>query len=293
MTASEVAATDAHASKHGRRRRLAWITAALVVPILALLLWPGRSAAYATPLGLDVADAAVAQAVVPNESPAPGIRHEQVASRAPVQRTGLCAWHVEFCKYRGSFVQVGVPFLVLGAIALPGWLLFRLYRRRRTGRPLSFGREILLLAAVVYLLGLAAITLTPNRNSRLRADATAGVDLRPNVASLTCSSASVSGAPNARAFCMQNAAGNVALFFPLGLLIPLVWRRLRFWHGVQIALALSIGIELVQYLSRAWGSYRSADVNDVILNGLGACLGLAVAYLLRLRQDVRPAVSRA
>lgn len=202
---------------------------------------------------------------------------------AQVQRTGLCALHVEFCKYRGSFEQIGVPFLLLGAIAIPCWLLFRLYRSRRTGRPPSIGREILLLTAVVYLLGLAAVTLTPNRNSRLRAEASAGVDLRPNLASLTCSSTSASSASNARAFCMQNAAGNVALFFPLGLLIPLVWGRLRFWRGVQIAFALSIGIELVQYSSRAWGSYRSADVNDVILNGLGACLGLAVVFLLRSR----------
>src|SRR5688500_182161 len=71
---------------------------------------------------------------------------------AQVQRTGLCALHLEFCKYRGSFHQVGVPFLLLGAIAVPCWLLFRLYRRRRTARPPSIGREILLLTAVVYLL---------------------------------------------------------------------------------------------------------------------------------------------
>ena len=75
------------------------------------------------------------------------------------------------------------------------------------------------------------------------------------------------------------------LFFPLGILIPLVWSRLRFWKSILIAVALSCGIELVQYLSSAWGSYRAADVNDVILNVLGACLGLALASLLRLRQS--------
>jgi glycopeptide antibiotics resistance protein len=83
------------------------------------------------------------------------------------------------------------------------------------------------------------------------------------------------------------------LFFPLGILMPLVWRRLRFWRGIQIAIALSISIELVQYLSSAWGSYRAADVNDVILNSLGACLGLVLMSLLRLRQSTRPAVPRA
>ena len=82
------------------------------------------------------------------------------------------------------------------------------------------------------------------------------------------------------------------LFFPLGILIPLVWTHLRFWRGILIAIALSSGIELVQYFSRAW-SNRTADVNDVVLNVLGASLGLALVFLLRLRRGTRPAVPRA
>jgi glycopeptide antibiotics resistance protein len=50
---------------------------------------------------------------------------------------------------------------------------------------------------------------------------------------------------------------------------------------ILIAIALSIGIETLQYVSRAWGSYRLADINDVILNTLGACGGLAVVSVLR------------
>ena len=192
---------------------------------------------------------------------------------------------VPFLRFR----QFAIPFLVLSVIALPCWLVFRLYRHRALGRP---HREILLLTVVVYLLILAAVTLAPNRNSRVRADATAGIELHPKLASLTCSSANLPSGSNARAFCMQNAGGNVLLFFPLGILIPLVWRHLRFWRGMQIAIALSFGIELVQYLSRTW-SDRSADVNDVVLNGLGACLGLALVSLLRLLQGTRPAVPRA
>lgn len=207
---------------------------------------------------------------------------------AQVQRTGLCAWHLEFCKYRGLYRQVGVPFLILSVIALPCWLVFRLYRRRTLGHPLSASREILLLTVVVYLLGLATLTLTPNGGLRLRAEATRVIELRPNLASLTCSPALLPGTPNARTFCVQNAAGNVLLFFPLGILLPLVWRQLRFWRGVQIAIALSISIELVQYLS----SHRSADVNDVILNVSGASLGLVVVYLLRSRHGTRPAIPR-
>jgi glycopeptide antibiotics resistance protein len=192
-----------------------------------------------------------------------------------------------FLAYR-SFA---LPILVLSLVVIPCWLAFRLYRHRTRGCPLSFPREVLLLTFVVYLSGLAAVTLSPNQN-RLPAQAIAGIELRPNLASLTCSSAFLPTGSSDRAFCVRNARGNIMLFFPLGILIPLVWRRLRFWKGIQIAVALSISIELVQYLSRAFGSYRSPDVNDVILNVLGAFLGLVLVSLLRLRRGTHPAVPR-
>jgi glycopeptide antibiotics resistance protein len=56
---------------------------------------------------------------------------------------------------------------------------------------------------------------------------------------------------------------------------------------ILIAIALSTGIEIVQYVSQAWGSYRLADINDVILNTLGACPGLAVVSAVRLLAGVR------
>ena len=194
-----------------------------------------------------------------------------------------------FLPYR-SFV---FPILVLSSIVVPCWLIFRLYRHRTGARPLLFHREILLLIFVVYLSGVAAVTLTPNRSSRLIAEGKGRMELRPSRASLTCSSALLPRGSTAQAFCVHNARGNVMLFFPLGLFLPLISRNLRFRTGILIAIALSISIELVQYLSSAWGSYRSADVNDVILNVLGACLGLALVALLRLPPGTRRAVASA
>jgi glycopeptide antibiotics resistance protein len=190
--------------------------------------------------------------------------------------------------YRSFFM----PFLVLSAITVPCWLVFRLYRRMSGHRP-SFQREILLLTVVLYLSGLAAATLTPSHPSRAVREATAGVELRPDLGSLTCSAAILPKGSTARAFCVRNARGNVWLFFPLGVLIPLVWSHLRFRRALLIAIALSFSIELLQFLSRALGSYRTADINDLVLNVLGASLGLALVFLLRLRRGIRPAVSSA
>ena len=188
--------------------------------------------------------------------------------------------------------SIVLSFVVLSLIASGGWLIVRLFLSRTPGYRLSFRREILLLTFVVYLSGLAAATLLPNRSSRLRAEASEGVDLQPSLASLTCSSAQLPMGSTARAFCVRNAAGNVILFFPLGILLPLLWRRLRFWSGLQVAIAVSVSVELVQYLSRGW-AHRTADVNDVILNSLGACLGLMLVSLLRLRLGSRRATPHA
>ena len=182
------------------------------------------------------------------------------------------------------------PFLVACAIVVPCWLIFRLYRRRNPGNRISFLREILLLIFVAYLAGLAVATLTPNRSSRMIAAGRGGVQLRPNLASLTCSSASMPEGSTARGFCEHNARGNVMLFFPLGILIPLLWTHIRFRRGILIAIAVSISIEIVQYLSSSLGSYRAVDINDVALNVIGASLGLMLVSVLRFRPRFRTAV---
>jgi glycopeptide antibiotics resistance protein len=191
-----------------------------------------------------------------------------------------------------SYRSLVAPILIVGSIVVPCWLLLRVYRLRTAGRRPSFRRELLLLGFVAYLSALAAVTLMPNQSSRVVAEGAGGIELRPDLAALTCSPAVLpSGAD--RGFCVRNARGNVMLFFPLGILLPLVWRRLRFWRAIQVAIGISFGIELVQYLSSAWGSYRAADLNDVILNGLGASLGLGLVFLLRLLRGTHPDLPRA
>ena len=179
-----------------------------------------------------------------------------------------------------AYRSIAAPFLMLSAVTVPCWAVGRLYHLRRRGRRLSPRHEGVLLAFVVYLSGVAAATLTPNRSARVLAQGASQVDLRPSLASLACSSAALPAESTARAFCVRNAQGNVVLFVPLGVLLPLTWPRVRFRRGVAIAAAVSVGIEVAQYLSASWG-HRTADVNDVILNTTGAILGLALVLPLR------------
>jgi glycopeptide antibiotics resistance protein len=79
---------------------------------------------------------------------------------------------------------------------------------------------------------------------------------------------------------LGGAAGNVALFLPLGFLLPLLMPRLdRLWRTVGAGLALSTAIELTQL---AFPGVRRSDVNDVLMNTLGTALGF-LAWRLAAR----------
>ncbi len=77
---------------------------------------------------------------------------------------------------------------------------------------------------------------------------------------------------------IQQLLGNVVMFVPLGFLLPLLSTRYRrFAMTAAVGLSVSVGIELVQLaLLLTLTSRRSVDVDDVILNVTGACLGYLV-----------------
>ncbi|MDK8482858.1 VanZ family protein [Corynebacterium sp. MSK105] len=75
-----------------------------------------------------------------------------------------------------------------------------------------------------------------------------------------------------------NTFGNIALFMPLGACLVVLGqnsRRIRFGRGgtILLAMALSLGIEITQYVF----SLGFSDVDDLVFNTLGASLG---AFLL-------------
>jgi glycopeptide antibiotics resistance protein len=75
-----------------------------------------------------------------------------------------------------------------------------------------------------------------------------------------------------------SVVGNIAAFLPVGLLAPLGWQRWRTWPAdLALGIGISLGIETSQLaISIAVGvPYRRADVDDVILNGLGTAIGYA------------------
>jgi glycopeptide antibiotics resistance protein len=81
------------------------------------------------------------------------------------------------------------------------------------------------------------------------------------------------------AFWVSQLVGNLLLLLPVGLFGPLVVPWLgRWWRVILVAALASAAIEVAQFQVPD----RSADVDDVLLNTLGALLGYWLLRLLRL-----------
>ena len=76
-----------------------------------------------------------------------------------------------------------------------------------------------------------------------------------------------------------DVVGNSFMLFPLGIYLPLLYKRItNFFTVTFAALLASLSIELMQLAT----NFRIADINDVILNTAGAAAGFIVFWLLRM-----------
>ena len=80
----------------------------------------------------------------------------------------------------------------------------------------------------------------------------------------------------------KQVVGNFIMLFPLGIYLPLLYKKLRKLSGFFAVLLISffvcVGIELLQLAT----NYRSTDVDDIMLNTMGACLGFIVYQLIKV-----------
>lgn len=128
---------------------------------------------------------------------------------------------------------------------------------------------------LVYLVVLAILTLRP-----VGADVESNV--RVNLKPFATILPALRHGPGS--FVFASLVGNVLAFVPLGLLMPLAFRRIPWPLVIVAGAALSAAIELTQYaLSTNLGyGYRRADIDDVIVNVFGTVVGLALYAVVRM-----------
>lgn len=74
-----------------------------------------------------------------------------------------------------------------------------------------------------------------------------------------------------------NLLGNVALFMPLGFLLPLVFRKANsFWKVSAASFLVSLLFELYQFITYT-GNF---DVDDLLLNSMGGAIGYACCVMV-------------
>lgn len=72
------------------------------------------------------------------------------------------------------------------------------------------------------------------------------------------------------AIAVRNLAGNLLMFLPLGIYLPIIWKKCRkLMTTLLISLTVLIGIELIQFLTLL----GSLDIDDLILNLCGILIG--------------------
>ena len=174
-------------------------------------------------------------------------------------------------------LQVAKSILFLAALTFPLWVATRFainISRQRRNQQILLTREFILASFFLYIVFLAAITIVPLPMSRFRTPSSEDINLIPVLNLARCLIQKPAGIPEGRKFCLENILGNIALFFPLGIMLPLVHHKFSsIWKVLILAMLVSAGIELLQLVSRGFGSYRSVDIDDVLLNTFGACVG--------------------
>lgn len=167
----------------------------------------------------------------------------------------------------GTLALVASPFVA----ATLGW-----QGRRRSRSWTSIGVVSLLVVVTAWILSL---TLDAFPGSQ----AWGGAGLPANLVPLRLLLKHASGGYGRTE--LRLVSGNVAVFVPFGLMLPLAVRACRrWWATVAVGLAFSMTIELLQLQIPG----RQSDVDDVILNTLGVAIGYGVYRLaLALSEGIK------
>ena len=134
--------------------------------------------------------------------------------------------------------------------------------------PRRFTRAWALALGIPFLLGLAALTLTPSRIEQVM----------PNLLDLILGAAHRLGWESLD-FTRLEILANVLVFVPVGILAFVLLPRRVWLLALLVGPLLSVAIETAQRVALP---HRAATVTDVVANSAGALLGVALAVLCTL-----------
>ena len=182
--------------------------------------------------------------------------------------------------------MVEIPFLALEALFTLIWLACRIAVWRRQGG-IDWKREAVLLLMYVNLAVIIRFTFFPLalENGHVRPLLFDPAEILPFNTNLV---------PFARlrdyyfrADQLVNVVGNIAMFIPSGIVLPIVYKRLDcFWKVVGTGALMSLGIEILQLPFFT----RTTDIDDLIFNTAGVAIGYGIYALVRRMRSTQGAM---
>ena len=172
--------------------------------------------------------------------------------------------------------MIRITYLAMILTITAAWIAVRAAVALRN-RSVNLKRELLLLTVYVSIVVIARFTFYPfNSVEPLTINFQRLTPIKANLVPFTTLFDEYDG-------WLLNLIGNVLMFIPVGVFWPLCFKKLdSIWKVTLAGCGFSLIIELLQLLCR----FRTTDINDLILNTLGAFLG-ALGYFLIKKQIKR------
>lgn len=80
---------------------------------------------------------------------------------------------------------------------------------------------------------------------------------------------------------VRNIIVNLILFLPMGMSIPVLFEKRinKFWKFLIFILVITFVIEFIQFFTMR----GTADIDDIILNSIGGCVGYGIIQIKCIR----------
>ena len=173
--------------------------------------------------------------------------------------------------------MISIPFIA-GELVFTGiWLILRLFIWARN-RKIDWKREAVLLLMYINLVVIIRFAFFPmalinGKVQPLVFNSASAFPFRINLIPFV----NLLDYDNRRDL-LLNVVGNVSMFIPSGIVLPIIYRNLNsFRKVVSTGILISLFIELIQLPF----SVRASDVDDLILNTLGVIIGYGIYTLGR------------
>ncbi|WP_400246871.1 VanZ family protein [Niallia sp. JL1B1071] len=185
------------------------------------------------------------------------------------------------------YLEAMLIYMLIGA---PIYLLGRFLFIKCKKHEQNWGKEILLFLFIMFCIGVASQTIIPRWYTMVGEDGKAhiymyrlegirSINLLPFSTIFSYLAISNNQVSNWNQVTIINLLGNVLVFVPFGIFLPLLWRPFRkFIYLFWMSICIPLFIEITQLFIG-----RSTDIDDVILNALGIIFGF---FLYKVLQDL-------